>query len=151
MAPINSLRESDDSYRATQATDIVQVMLDIQHERKLVTLAVLPGDLKILTVILDVNGSLGHFHYDTGRNHEETQAVLSAERIHFSAAVRGVSVRFTTPTPVKDMFGGAPAFRSPLPTDLLYLQRREHYRTKFIRPYVCTAQLANGTAVRFKT
>ena len=47
MAPINSLRESDDSYRATQATDIVQVMLDIQHERKLVTLAVLPGDLKI--------------------------------------------------------------------------------------------------------
>jgi c-di-GMP-binding flagellar brake protein YcgR len=48
------------------------------------------------------------------------------------------------------VFGGGPAFRSPFPTDLQYLQRREHYRTKVIRPAACTATLANGTAISLK-
>ena len=149
MAQANPLRELDDSQLATQTADILQIMLEIQHARTLVTLALLPGDLTILTEILGVNGNSGHFFYGTGRTHEETHAVLSADRIHFSAAVRGAFVRFTTPTPMHAIFDGAPAFRSPLPTDVLYLERREHYRTKFVQPYVCTARLADGTAIRF--
>jgi c-di-GMP-binding flagellar brake protein YcgR len=149
MASVHQLREPDDSHSPTQTADILQIMLEIQQARNSVTLALPPCDLTVRTAILGVNGNSGHFFYGTGQTHEETHAVLSADRIHFSAAVRGAFVRFTTPTPMHAIFDGAPAFRSPLPADMLYLERREHSRTKFAQPYVCTARLADGTPIRF--
>jgi len=147
MAPDNLLKESNDSFRATGSSDIVQILQDIERGHKLVTLTLL-GGLKILTVILEVDGKSGHFVYDTGRTREETHAVLATEMVQFSADLRGVSVRFTTPAPVETEFKGGRAFRSPFPLNLLYVQRREHFRTTFIRPYVCTARLVDGTAVK---
>jgi len=147
MAPDNLLKESNDSFRATGSSDIVQILQDIERGHKLVTLTLL-GGLKILTVILEVDGKSGHFVYDTGRTREETHAVLATEMVQFSADLRGVSVRFTTPAPVETEFKGGRAFRSPFPLNLLYVQRREHFRTTFIRPYVCTARLVELESTR---
>ena len=149
MRSTNSLtgKESDALYHLTLASDIVQLMQAIQREQKLIMLA-LPGGQNILTVLLDVNERVaGHFHYDSGRNRGETRAVLSSGNIQFSAALRGVSVRFSTPTPVETIFDEAAAFLSPLPLDIKYFQRRENYRTTCIRPYGCTGRLTNGTAI----
>src|SRR5271154_5907532 len=96
----------------------------------------LPELPNVLSVLLEIDEQAGHFLFDVGRNQAETQAVLSTRQIHFSSSLNGVAVRFTTPPPTQTMFEGAPAFRSPFPTDLEYLQRREHYRSKVIAPAV---------------
>jgi c-di-GMP-binding flagellar brake protein YcgR len=92
----------------------------------------------------------GHLLYDIGRSHAETNAVLETANIHFNSVLNGVTVRFIVPTAVETVFEGGPAFRSPLPVALQYLQRREHFRTKVIRPAMCTAKLPDGTPLSLK-
>jgi c-di-GMP-binding flagellar brake protein YcgR len=142
----NLHEESDDLFRVTQPGEVLRLMKGIQREQSFVTLA-LPQGRKVTTMVLDVDSGAGHFLYDSGRSREETQAVLSAGRIHFRSTFRGVPVRFTTPSSSEASFDGSPALRSPLPVDMLYLQRREHFRTKFLRSYGCTARLANGQPI----
>jgi flagellar brake protein len=145
MKSVNLLEESN-PYLVAEPMEVLRILQDIQREKAFVTMS-LPRGHKVLTVLLDVDEDSGHFLFDIGRDRAETQAVLSTGQLHFTSALNGVSVRFTTPTPTETEFGGFPAFRSPFPTDLQYLQRREHYRTKVIRPAVCNAKLPNGTEI----
>jgi c-di-GMP-binding flagellar brake protein YcgR len=145
MKSVNLLEESN-PYLVAEPLEVLRILQDIQQEKAFVTIS-LPHGQKVLTVLLEVDENSGYFLFDIGRDREETQAILSNRLIHFSSALNGVSVRFTTPPPIETVFNGAPAFRSPFPTDLQYLQRREHYRTKVILPAVCNAKLANGAAI----
>jgi c-di-GMP-binding flagellar brake protein YcgR len=128
MKSVNLLEESN-PYLVAEPLEVLRILQDIQREKAFVTMS-LPRGHKVLTVLLEVDEDSGHFLFDIGRDHAETQAVLSTRQLHFTSALNGVSVRFTTPTPTETEFGGGPAFLSPLPTDLQYLQRREHYRTE---------------------
>jgi c-di-GMP-binding flagellar brake protein YcgR len=145
MESINLLEESN-PHLVVEPKEVLRILQDLQKEQTFVTI-LLPHGQKVLTVLLEVDEKSGYFLYDIGRDHAETQALLSMRQLHFISALSGVTVRFTTPTPTETMFGGAPAFRSPFPADLQYLQRREHYRSKVILPAVCNGKLANGTAV----
>jgi c-di-GMP-binding flagellar brake protein YcgR len=107
----------------------------------------LPKGQKVLTMLLHVDGNAGHFLYDSGRTPEETRAILAINRVHFGATLNGVSVRFTSPAPVETAFDGAAALLSPLPSEMQYLQRREHYRSKVIGSSACSARLPNGTEI----
>jgi c-di-GMP-binding flagellar brake protein YcgR len=139
----------EDPYRIAEPSEVLRILQDIQREQTFVTLF-LPQDQKILTVLLAVDEVAGHILYDIGRNPAETKAVLATPSIHFNATLNGVTVRFAAPTPVETVFEGHPAFRSSMPTALQYLQRREHFRTKVIRPATCTVKLPDGTAASMK-
>jgi flagellar brake protein len=140
------LLEESNPYLVAQPSDVLRILQTLQQDKTFVTMS-LPQNQKVLTLLLEVDENGGHFLFDIGRNRAETQAVLATRQIHFSSFLDGVALRFTTPTPSETMHDGAPAFRSPFPADLQYLQRREHYRTKVFRPAACNAKLANGTAV----
>jgi flagellar brake protein len=141
------LQESEDPYLVAQPAEILRILQDMHRKQTFVTVT-LPRGQNILTLLLQVEERAGYLLFDIGRNRAETEAVLSLPQVHFSSSLHGVSVRFTTPTPVETTFEGAPAFRAPLPMDLRYIQRREHYRTKVIRPALCTAKLAGGQTVQ---
>jgi c-di-GMP-binding flagellar brake protein YcgR len=141
-----NLKESDDFHRVTEPGDVLRLMQGIQRERQLVVIT-LPGGRKILTTLLNVDGDLCNLVYDSGRNRQETQAVLSTSRVHFSTTLGGVPVSFTTLPPAAVDFDGSPAFLSPLPLEIQYLQRRGYYRTKGLQLYRCSARLTDGTAI----
>ena len=141
-----SLQEPDDLYRVTEPDDILRLMRNIQRGRQLVVIT-LPVGRKILTTVLNVDGDLCNFVYDSGRDLQETQLVLSTRRVHFSAALGGVPVSFTALAPVAVDFEGAPAFLSPLPVAVQYLQRREYFRTNGLQHHCCSARLKDGTAI----
>ncbi|HWZ52223.1 MAG TPA: flagellar brake protein [Granulicella sp.] len=144
-----SKQSVDDPYRITTPVDIHRIMQDILNERRFVTLALSRGH-KVLTMLLHIDGDAGYFLYDAGRTLEETRAMLASNRILFSATLNGVSVRFTASTAVETEFDGAAALRSPLPSDMQFIQRREHYRTKVIGPSACSAKLPDGTPINLK-
>lgn len=150
MEETASLKESDDNpYRVTEPGDVLRLMRRLQRERQSVVMTV-QGGRKIMTLLLNVDGDLRNFVYDSGRDEQETQAALSTSRVHFSAALSGVAVSFTTPAPVAVDFDGSPAFRSPLPLEMLYLQRREYYRAKGPQLYRCSAKLTDGTTINLE-
>jgi c-di-GMP-binding flagellar brake protein YcgR len=145
MESVNLLEE-EKPYLVAEPLEVLRILQDIQQEKAFVTMS-LPHGLKILTLLLEVDENSEYILFDIGRDRAETQAILATRLIHFNSALNGVSVRFTAPTPTETVLDGAPAFRSAFPSDLQYLQRREHYRTKVIRPAVCNAKLANGTEI----
>ena len=148
MKATSRLEGSDDAYRVIKPSEVLRLMQDIQRGQRSVLLTLAPNR-KVVTMLLDVDENSGSFLYDYGRNRKETEAILSASQIHFSAILGGVSLRFKEPAPVETVFSGAPAFLSPLPLEIHYLQRREHYRAKvrILRPCPCTAQLANRATI----
>src|SRR5271163_4488714 len=119
MESANLLEESNPYLVAPN--EILRILQDLKQEKTFVTIS-LPQNQKILTVLLDIDVDAGYFLYDTGRSLEETKAILSIPRVHFRSSLNGVSVRFTTPTPMETIFDGGLALRSPLPTDMVYLQ-----------------------------
>ena len=135
----------DDPYLIEAPSEVLRILQDIHREQAFVTL-LFPQDQKILTMLLAIDEEAGYMLYDVGRTQTETKAVLAASTVHFSSALNGITVRFIAPRPTEVIFEGRPAFRSPLPTALQYLQRREHFRTKVIRPASCT--LSCPTALR---
>jgi flagellar brake protein len=136
--------EAQDTQRITATMDVIRLLEDIQREHRPVVL-VLPRGSKVVTILLDVDEASGQFVYDVGRNHAETQAILSAGRMRCTAQIRGVSVHFAAVAPVETVFAGAPAFSSPLPSEMLYLQRRRHYRAnvRLTRHYPCIIRSAD--------
>jgi flagellar brake protein len=139
----------EDPYLIAEPSEVLRILQDIQREQTFVTLF-LPQGQKIVTVLLAVDEVAGHILYDIGRNPAETKAVLATPSIHFNATLNRITVRFTAATPVETVFEDRPAFRSPTPTAVQYLQRREHFRTKVIRPATCTVKLPDGTAALMK-
>jgi flagellar brake protein len=144
----NSVEAIHDANRVTQPNDVVRLLQEIHREQKSLVLMLARG-VKVVTMLLDIDELSGRFIYDVGRTQEETQAILSAGHVRFAAELRGVSVRFSVRTPIQVMFSGAPAFASPLPTEMLYLQRREYYRAsiRLNRSYSCFVRLGDQTEV----
>jgi flagellar brake protein len=139
----------EDPYRIAEPGEVLRILQDIHREQTFVTL-LFPREQKILTLLLAIDESAGYMLYDIGRTPAETQAVLASSNIHFSSTLNGVTVRFNAPSAVETVFEGRPAFRSPIPTALQYLQRREHFRTKVIRPATGTVKLPDGTSASMK-
>ncbi|HEY4051826.1 MAG TPA: flagellar regulator YcgR PilZN domain-containing protein [Acidobacteriaceae bacterium] len=144
----NSVEGTHDAHRVTRPSDVIYLLQEIYREQRSVVLMLGRG-VKVVTMLLEVDEASGRFVYDVGRTLEETQAILSASQVRFAAELRGVSVRFAVQTPVHVMSAGAPAFASPVPAEILYLQRREHYRasTRLNRSYPCFIRLADQTEV----
>lgn len=142
-------QEAAESYQVTEPDDVLRMLRSVQQGRQLVVM-MLPDGRRILTTILTVDADLRNFVYDSGRDLQETQAVLSASRLRFSTTRAGVPLRFTATAPVAVDFKGAPAFLSPLPVTMQYLQRREYFRTRDLQRYGCSARLKDSTTVSLK-
>lgn len=147
-ALIDSGEGLHDAYRVTEPGEIIRVLQQI-HQQQNAVLMVLPRDRKMVTMLLEVNPESAQFVYESGRNQDEKQAILSAPKIRFISSIQGITVRFTVPTPVETMFLESPALLSPFPIDMQRFQRREYYRApvKLNRSYQCTLRLRDQTSV----
>jgi flagellar brake protein len=148
MVPADSCEATDDSYRLTQPSDVIRVLQEIRQEQRPVVI-LLPRGVKVVTMVLEINESAGQLVYDVGRTQDETQAILSAGLIRCAAQLRGVSIRFALQPPSQVISRGAPAFISRVPTEMLYLQRRQYYRAsiRLNRSYPCLIRLADQSEV----
>lgn len=146
----SSFERDEAAFCVTEPSELVTVLNEIQAERKLVLL--LSSGPKIAATLLDVNPTSGQLIFDAGRNQEEIQAILTAEKLRFLANVRGIAVRFWVPRPVETSFAGGPAFLTPLPLEITYLQRRRFYRAsiRLNRVYSCRVRLPDQTEAELR-
>jgi c-di-GMP-binding flagellar brake protein YcgR len=143
--PSDSFERGEDAFGVTDPSEMVTLLKEIQAEKKLVIL--LSSGLKLAATILDIDSSSGQLVFDAGRDEQEIEAILAAEKLPFLAYIRGVSLRFSVPKPVETAFVGGPAFCSPLPVEMLYLQRRRFYRAsiRLNRAFPCLVCLPDRT------
>lgn len=105
---------------------------------------------QFITKILDV--SQGQLVIDFGSQAQDNLAVQKAENILFTAETLGAKVEFTLPNLQAMQYLNLPAFCSPLPPTLWFVQRREYFRiTAPMHPfYFCHTKLPNGTLFDFR-
>jgi c-di-GMP-binding flagellar brake protein YcgR len=145
MGPASTIQEQKDPGIVTSSVEIERVIKDLQRSRSFVSVS-MSGGRKMSSMILEVDGKSRQFIYDAGRE-DELAAILSSPKVFFSSALRGVPVRFSVRSASMTTFEGNPAVRSPIPADMEYWQRREHFRASVNRSCTATLKMPDGKPV----
>lgn len=108
------------------------------------------GSGQFISKILEVSSA--QLVMDFGSQTQENLAAQTASNILFSAETQGAKVEFTLPKLLAVNYLNLPAFSSPLPPSLWFVQRREYFRiTAPLHPfYFCHTKLPNGELFDFR-
>lgn len=122
--------DADDRYTLSSRADVVFLLTQMMRRGELFTVYFNSGREFLLTSILDVDEHADTFVFDLGSDPQTNQRLARAERLVFVAAPDGVRVQFVTTQAQGTTFGEHQAFESPLPVDIVKLQRRETFRVE---------------------
>ena len=83
---------------------------------------------------------------------DENRAALQAENLSVMAETQGAKVEFILPRLTTIVYQGLPAFITPLPANLWFVQRREYFRISApLHPaYFCKAKMPDKKEIRFR-
>lgn len=100
----------------------------------------------LLTTLLGVSENGREMFLDVSPHESINQRVLAAPSLLMSTQIDRVELRFRTARVTEATFEGLPAFRVPLPEQMLYLQWREFFRLTppISRPVICEIQVPAG-------
>ncbi|SUG47446.1 Cyclic di-GMP binding protein YcgR [Salmonella enterica subsp. arizonae] len=89
---------------------------------------------------------------DYGSQEYENSAVLRAGQVDIIAETQGAKVEFTLPRFVTGYYQQLPAFITPLPSSLWFVQRREYFRigAPLYPPYYGVTTLPDTRTLRFR-
>ncbi|MGA8938793.1 MAG: flagellar regulator YcgR PilZN domain-containing protein [Acidobacteriaceae bacterium] len=150
MGTARPVEAQEDPDIITSSLEIEQIIKDLRKARSLVTVitGAVTGDsagdtLNMNSMILDVDSNSGQFIYQASTENQ-LAAVTSSPKVYFHTTLRGALVRFSVTSASRTTFHEDPAIRSPLPTQLEYLQRRSHFRPPIYKSYTTTVKLPDG-------
>ncbi|MDZ7594520.1 MAG: flagellar brake protein [Thiobacillus sp.] len=120
----------------------------IQKRKLLVNLDLLGSRQIIVTSVLMVNEVKNTLILDSARGDALNQELMSGKGAEFVAQLDGVSISFATGPVAWCTYEGMPALRIALPTSLVRLQRREHFRVPMpiANPVKCIVPSTDGDA-----
>ena len=120
--------EEIDKYRVTSPAEVAFVLRSLIKRHELTTVYFNEGRDFILTTLLEVDQQNGVLVFDRGSDEKANQRLLRSNRQIFVAVSDGIKIQFATSVVGEMRYGDHAAFVTPLPGDLVRLQRREHYR-----------------------
>lgn len=133
-------------YTLHSRADILFQLRAIQKRKLLVNLDLLNSRQIIVTSVLAVNETRNTLILDSARGDALNQELMSGKGAEFIAQLDGVSISFATGPVTWCTYEGLPALRIALPTSLIRLQRREHFRVPMpiANPVKCIVPAADG-------
>ena len=137
-----------DKYMLRNATEVHQLLRQLQAHVTQLTVFCNEGQDMLLTVLLEVTPD--RLILDVSADEEINRRVLAADKHYCLGQLERVRIQFLLGRFERIEYQGRPAFRAALPQEMLRLQRREYYRlsTPAARPLKCrlTLPAANGGA-----
>lgn len=115
-------------YLVSSRQEIAQILRALSRQNEMVTAYFKQGNEFFLTSIIAVDPTSGHLIVDCGSEAETNHRALTADKIVFVTNLDRIKIQFSTSALTQITHEARPAFRTPLPTSLLKLQRREYYR-----------------------
>lgn len=127
---------------------VLGVLRDLQKNQ--VPVCITWGSGQFISKILDVNPEA--LVMDFGSQEYENNAVQRAGKVTITAETQGAKVEFTLPGLAAGDYQALPAFISPLPDSLWFIQRREYFRISApLHPaYFCKALMPDKRELRFR-
>ncbi|ANI29504.1 flagellar brake protein [Yersinia entomophaga] len=105
---------------------------------------------QFISRILEVHPDANQFIFDFGSVERENLLAQDSEQLTFIAEPAGAKIEFSCTTQTEITYFGLPAFSSPIPDSLYFIQRREYFRINIPQwpPFYCTGKFPNGTAFK---
>ncbi len=138
--------EDSDRYLVNHPREIERILQGVKEAKSVVALYADNGKDFILSTILDIDLGKGEVLLEQGVDHEMNEMLRAGAHVTFATTHEQVHVQFSSRGIKPALFGNEPAFRVPMPSELLRLQRREYYRllTSVMNPVKCL--INTGTA-----
>jgi c-di-GMP-binding flagellar brake protein YcgR len=135
--PASVITDDDARYDVSSPLEIVSLLRRLQASRALVT--VHSGGRFFVTAVLAVEVAEGSVVFDYGIDPDVTRSMLAQNRLVFRSSLDHIQIQFAATEARTIIFDHGTAFRVPIPTTLIRLQRREFYRLRIPHghPLVC--------------
>ena len=115
-------------FEVNSRREITALLRSIGEKNQLVRMLV-QGEADVcVTSILDVDPDSDSVILDCAINADQNRRILAAKRISFETTLDKIRIMFGGEHIEACTYEGSPAFKMPLPTTLIRLQRREFYR-----------------------
>lgn len=135
------LLQSDDysKYLLYSKTEILFLLRALLDKGALITVYFNKGSDFLLSSILWVAQDGSHVVLDCGSSEEMNRLALQSDKLICVTSHEKVKIQFVVRRLEPVLYQERPAFRAPVPENVLRLQRREYYRltTSVVRPLKC--------------
>jgi c-di-GMP-binding flagellar brake protein YcgR len=133
-------------YLVTHHRDIVRYLKEVQENKNLVAIYGENGRDFVLSTLLSVDEKQGHLLLEQGVDVDMNTMLLGSRHCTFATTHDQVHIQFSSGRIEAASVGKDPAFRVPIPAEILRLQRREYYRlvTSVVNPVKCLLNTDSG-------
>src|SRR3569623_104770 len=127
-------------YRVHSHREIIALLRSIGSHYQLVRMIFSNGNESVMTSILKGDEDMPSVILDVAPGSMQIQRILDSNNISFETALERIRILFFSESIEQVEYEGTPAFRIPLPDNVIRLQRREFYRvsTPVSNPVRCT-------------
>ncbi|PNS13288.1 flagellar brake protein [Mixta theicola] len=143
------MKEPDnEQYYKRGTLAVLGVLRDLEHDGMPIMVSHARG--QFISRILSADKDL--LVLDYGSNDYDNQVTLEVRSLTVTAEMKGAKVEFSLEQLHEAHFGGLPAFSTPLPSELLQIQRREYFRISApLDPvFYCHASWPEGGKARLR-
>lgn len=136
-----------EEYRVTSRVEIIRALRGVIQHRAPVNAFFNADNDMVLTGIIAVDSDNDLVYLDYGPNETMNRRMTQGE-VTFMSSPGSVKLQFFVPRVVVTTYDGMPAFRMPVPSKMLLLQRREYHRvdTPVANPLICEIPNPGGGA-----
>jgi c-di-GMP-binding flagellar brake protein YcgR len=119
---------TDSRFGVTDPAAIEVLLRRMIEQRSMLEAPLGSGESGFLSALLELDARRQTLILDASPHAHVERRVLQSEQLTFTSRVDKVNVRFSTGPFEKIQFEGMPAYRTGLPDELKYIQRREYFR-----------------------
>jgi c-di-GMP-binding flagellar brake protein YcgR len=139
----------EEQYRLTERVEILRALRSLIQQRAMVNAFFNMDNDMVLTSVLAVDADTDAVYFDYGPNEASNRRMTMGE-VTFMSSPGSVKLQFSVPKVVVAMYDNQPTFRTPVPTKMRLLQRREYHRvsTPVGTPLICEMPTPDGTRIK---
>ena len=144
--------ENQENYLVENKAGVIAKLKQLIKHHCMVTATFNNGNQSINTQVLDVLKDLDLVALDYGASEAMNLQLLKATRVFFKTELDGITVQFDADSITRAKLHDEPVFAIPIPSSLLWIQRREFFRVciPLGTPAYCEVKQIDGSYRKYK-
>ena len=144
--------ENQENYLVENKAGVIAKLKQLIKHHCMITATFNNGTQSISTVVLEVLKDMDLVALDYGASESQNLQLLNSGRVFFKTELDGITVQFDADSVTKAKLQNDPVFAIPIPSSLLWIQRREFFRVRIPlgTPAFCEVKQIDGSYRKYK-
>ncbi len=156
VTPITSTRtdtvEDQEDFVLNNRITIMGKLRQLAKSQTMITAFFKGGSQSINTMVIEVLKDMELVALDYGPTPDLNEQLLQSERVVFKAELNGITAQFNADSVTKAKLHGNEVFAIPIPTEMLWVQRRQFFRVSIPlgMPAYCEIRQDDGSYRKYR-